>query len=168
MYVGFIFGPVFHLKPKPPNLCGQAAVVPHLPAPCLPSGDETRQADLYTKAWNPIFAVPSLSMNFAKKVEWRYVSGRVKAMITQAVVQSCKDQVEQVQRPCVCVVRCMYNTKLSLATVSVSLLYCSSLEDVLSIKSFKTSSPCCRPFLSMQSGVPLKHVISHIWSLFRS
>lgn len=64
-------------------------------------------------------------------------------MITRAVVQSHKDQVEQVQRPCVCVVRCIYNTRLSLATVSVLLLYCSSLEEVLFIKSFKTSSPWC-------------------------
>lgn len=143
MYVGFIFGPIFHLKLKPPNLCGQAAVVPHLLAPCLPSGDKMRQADLYVKPRNTIFVVHSLSMNFQKKVEGRYVSGRVKAMITQAVVRTHKDQVEQVRRPCVCVVRCMYNTRLSLATVSLLLLYCSSLEEVLFVKSFKSSSPYC-------------------------
>lgn len=143
MCVGFIFGPIFHLKLKPPNLCGQAAVVPHLLAPCLPSGDKMRQADLYVKLRNTIFVVRSLSMNFQKKVEGRYVSGRVKAMITQAVVRTHKDQVEQVRRPCVCVVRCMYNTRLSLATVSVLLLYCSSLEEVLFVKSFKSISPYC-------------------------
>lgn len=39
-------------------------------------------------------------------------------MITQAAVEICKDQVEQVQRTCVCVyaVRCIYNTRFSLAT----------------------------------------------------
>lgn len=102
-----------------------------------------RQADLYIKLQNTIFVVCSLSMNFQKKVEGRYVSGRVKAMITQAVVRTYKDQVEQVRRAYVCVVRCMYNTRLSLAIVSVLLLYCSSLEGVLFVKSFKSSSPYC-------------------------
>lgn len=66
--VGFIFHPIFHLKPKPLNLCSQAAVVPHLPAPCLPSGDKVRQADLHTKPCNPVFffTVPSLSWNLKK------------------------------------------------------------------------------------------------------
>lgn len=85
--VGFIFHPIFHLKPKPLNLCSQAAVVPHLPAPCLPSGDKMRQADLHTKPCNPVFFfLQYLALAGIKKTpnHWRYVPGRVKAMIAQA------------------------------------------------------------------------------------
>lgn len=57
--------PFFHLKPA--KLCGQAAVVSLLPAPCLPLADKMKQADLYTEQRNPIFAIPSLSRNFPKK-----------------------------------------------------------------------------------------------------
>lgn len=59
-------------------------------------------------------------------------------MITQAAVEICKDQVEQVQRTCVCVyaVRCIYNTRFSLATASVLLLCCTSLEELLYVKDF--------------------------------
>lgn len=84
-------------------------------------------------------------------------------MITRAVVQSRKDQVEQVQTPRVCVVRCMHNTKLSLATVSVLLLYCSSLEVLLFIKSFKASCAFCVVHSCLRSGVPPQTCyISHL------
>lgn len=52
-------------------------------------------------------------------------------MIAQVALQSRKDQVEQVQRLWVCVVKCMYNTRPSLATVTVSLLCCLSPEVLL-------------------------------------
>lgn len=44
---------------------------------------------------------------------------------------------------CVCAVGRIYNTRLSVTTASVLLLWCTSLEEVLFIKDFKTSSPCC-------------------------
>lgn len=136
--LALFFRPIFHLKPKPCSLCCLAVFVPHLSTPCLPSGDKTRQADLHTKPWNSVFAVPSLSMKFPKKVKWRYVSGRVKVMITQAAVQICEDQVEQVQRPCVCVLWGAYIIQGCPWLQQV--FYCCV---VLFVKDFKTSSPCC-------------------------
>ena len=107
---------------------------------------EMRRADPCAEAWSCIFAVPGLSMNF------------------QAGVPSCKEQVEQVRRPCACVVRCVYHPRLSLATVNLLSLYCPSLEEALFIKSFKTSSPCCVGNSCLCGQEFPSNLVSHIWS----
>lgn len=69
---------------------------------------------------------------------------------------------------CVCAVGCIYNTRLSVTTASVLLLWCTSLEEVLFIKDFKTSSPCCAFPSCLCSQELLKLVIAHVLLLFRS